>query len=120
MAVVNVRELRNHGGDVLDDVGRRRPVERDEAAVAAAEALVHRADGDPRASRDVLHRGRRIPALGDHARERLEDPALNVRVVRRCCLVLRSACHPWGRTVNPHPGPVNARPPELGASRLDE
>jgi prevent-host-death family protein len=75
MDTVTIRELRNHGGDVVDRVaaGARVTVTRDGRAVAELRPL--RSRGVPAAS--LLERWRRLPAVEADALRRDIDAALD-------------------------------------------
>jgi len=75
MDTVTIRELRNHGGDVVDRVeaGERVTVTRDGRPVAELRPL--RARGIPAAT--LLERWRRLPAVEAGALRRDIDAALD-------------------------------------------
>jgi prevent-host-death family protein len=78
MAEVSIRELRNHGGDVVDRAARGEAITitRDGRAVAKLSSIVAR----PVAAEVLLERWRRLPAI-DPARLRADiDETLDARV----------------------------------------
>lgn len=78
MADVSIRELRNHGGDVVDRAARGEPIKITRAGKAVAE--LRSLSPDPLSAETLLNRWRTLPSVDPAALQADIDEILDARL----------------------------------------